>query len=298
MSKTTIKPKIILIKKDLNKIPEDALKEKNLLKLKLINNEIKNVPKEIENLKRLETFDISNNSIIHTYTKIFELQKLKILNLNNNRIINIPRQIGNLKKLKKLQLSNNRLKQLPKEIEQLKNLKELNISYNKFDTFPEEIYELKQLKTLWMGGNYFEVLPIEKLLTQLPSLKNIYTYSNIKYHNKNGQIDNNYIRLSKIRGNSYAIFKQKPKDIIINEISSTLKKMTTYIIKGELKNFFESVSNHETLFQPSELKSIYSLQTQWNILENEIHTNIISIDDETIKKNKIINGLLGIVLKS
>ncbi|WP_165819388.1 leucine-rich repeat domain-containing protein [Flagellimonas aquimarina] len=297
MRKTTIKPKIVLNEKDLKKIPEKALNEKNLLKLKLINNEIKNIPKEIENLKRLETFDISNNSIIHTYTKLFELQKLKILNLNNNRIKGIPRQIGKLKELKKLQLSNNLLKQLPKEIEKLENLIELNISYNKFETFPEEIFKLKQLKVIWMGGNFFEILPIEKLLTELPLLKNVYTYSNIKYHNTKGLIDDNYVRLSKIKGNNYSIFKKKPEEIIINEVNNTLKRITSYIMKGQLKKFFQSVANYESLFQHNELKSIYNLQAQWNIVENQTYANIINKENETIEKNKIINGLLSIVLK-
>jgi len=297
MQKNTIKPKLILNGMELKKIPDGIFQRKNLLKVKLIRNNIKNIPKDIQNLSRLETFDISNNNIIHTYTKLFELDRLKILNMNNNKLINLPRQIGKLKKLKKLQLANNFLKKLPDEIEQLQNITELNISYNNFKEFPRQIFKLKGLKSIWIGGNFFEILPIDEMITELPNLMRIYTYSNIRF-NSTSAVDHNYKRLSRMRGNTYEAFRNKPKDIIVNQTQQIIQTLTAHIIKDKIKLFFKLLNTNEEAFQKEELVNLYNLQAQWNNLEKDVHANIISKEQEILNKNKIRNGLLQTLMKN
>ena len=68
MTKLLIKPKAILTKLQLTKIPDEVFSNKELIKLNLSQNKIKDVPKEIGDLTRLETVDISNNKIRQVYS--------------------------------------------------------------------------------------------------------------------------------------------------------------------------------------------------------------------------------------
>ena len=75
--------------------------------------------------------------------------------------------------------------------------KKLNISKNLFENFPEEIFELKSLKTLWINNLNIKTFPTDIILEKLNNLKAIYCFGKLLDFEL---IDNDYIKLSKIKG--------------------------------------------------------------------------------------------------
>lgn len=181
-------------------IPGEIFELVKLKKLTLSNCNIKELPIEISKLKSLELLDLSNNSISNLYAKLFELRRLKTLILNNNNLPNLPKQIGNLKKLRILGVSNNRLDSLPESIANLINLEEVNLFKNNFKKFPMNLLKINKLKRLWIGNNEFNSMPISEIV-KLPSMEAIYCFSSSL--NSSQVIDESYIALSKIKGNSF-----------------------------------------------------------------------------------------------
>lgn len=216
--------KLDLSNSNLTEFPIEVLNLKNLRKLNLSNNKISIIPREIENLKNLELLDLSNNNISNFYAKICSLKRLKVLNLNNNKIRTIPKQIASLNSLRILQLANNKLNTLPESFKKLDNLQKLNISKNLFSEFPSQILEISKIKRLWMSNLELKYFPIPKIYTCLTNLTHIYCYGAIT-NNKN--LDKNFIRLTKIKGNClpelfrinnlHAVSYNNPKAKVNNE---------------------------------------------------------------------------------
>jgi hypothetical protein len=210
-------------------IPFNVFELENLKKLTLSNCGLKHLPLELSKLKRLELLDVSNNEISNLYAKIFELKNLKVLILNNNKLTSLPKQISKLKNLKILGIANNRLSSFPDTLTKLDNLEELNFSKNDFSYFPQEILDLKSLKRMWIGGNSFSNLPIDKIKS-IPNLQALYCFSSA-LNIKNNLIDEFYLKLSKIRGNSFYTIKKlsfsNKKEI--RQMQKTSKKVKIFI---------------------------------------------------------------------
>lgn len=289
MTKLLIKPKAILTKLQLTKIPDEVFSNKELIKLNLSQNKIKDVPKEIGDLTRLETVDISNNKIRQVYSRLFQLSKLKILNLNNNKLINIPKQVDQLISLREIHLSNNQLKELPDEFGRLQQLITLNLSYNQFKVFPESILKLKKLKTIWIGGNFFKEIPFTKIYNELPELKRIYTYSNISYEN-NTLVDQLYLSFC---GQKRNVIHQLQNKIV--HLHASLKEDLLDLISNDNFDAYFSTIFKTKLEKESEIYSqLLNLHPQWKELKYKSNIGTIDLKDRILQKNKIREQLINI----
>ena len=232
--------KVDLSKGNLESLPGEIFKLKNLQKLSLKNNQIRNVPIDIIKLKRLENIDLSNNKIEYLYAKFFQLTNLKVLVINNNSLRLIPKQIGKLNKLKILSISSNNIKKLPDEIGQLLMLEELNISKNQFTSFPECILKLRNLKALWLSDNIFEDFPTQLIIEKMTSLQKIYCYGANLENMPN--VSNDFFQLSKIKGNSIQFLKNnvvnmsnkfhKGTNSKFPQYSSTVESLKNTLLSG------------------------------------------------------------------
>lgn len=223
--------KLDLSNLELTEFPKEILSLKNLKKLNLSNNKIKSIPKEIETSKRLESLDLSNNEITNFYSKICMLKKLKFLNLNNNKIKNIPIQINNLTGLEKLQIANNKLSKLPESFSEIKNLKELNLSRNYFEQFPLSIIQLKSLEKLWINHLPLKKFPKQKIISNLINLKCIYCFGNLS---NTTVIDNTYLKLTKLKGNSIKELKESKVSTPTKKMKGNLEKTPNKILKNKI----------------------------------------------------------------
>jgi hypothetical protein len=238
--------KLDLSNKNLDDIPKEVLKLKNLRKLNLSGNNLKQIPKDIVHLKNLESLDVSKNKISNLFSKNFELPKLKTLIINQNNIKTIPSQIKSLTRLRKLQISGNRIENLPPSFSSLDNLTELNISNNPIEILPKEITSLRNLKRLWIYNLKLKNFPRKELL-QMPQLENLYCYSPRIVENR--FVSSEYFLLSKKKGNSFLELKEKTE--IVDQAQIELKFEKPYT-KNKIfisyshadKEWFEEVKIH------------------------------------------------------
>jgi len=110
--------------------------------------DLEEIPKNLFKLKNLKELNMEFNKISSISPLIQELTELEILNLRNNYIKELPDELYTLKKLRVLNLYRNQIKTLSPAIGQLTELEELSIGKNKISNFPEaEIKNLKKLKS-------------------------------------------------------------------------------------------------------------------------------------------------------
>jgi len=267
--------KLNLRNRQLRKIPVEVINLKNLKKLDLRNNNLRSIPKEITKLTRLEVLDISYNNIQFLYAGMFKLKNLKILILSYNKLKSLPKQIEQLTKLKILILAGNELKSLPDEITKLSLLQELNISNNRFIDFPNEILYLTTLKSLWINGNNFQNFPSKEILYKLTKLKSLYCFG---FPTVEGSVKNNdYLRLSKIRGNSLKLLqttnnRRKKKHINKNMVQRPIVK------KENMNSIFISYSRNDS-------KWLDRVKLHLKVLSYE-NQNFEVWDDTRIKSGK------------
>jgi hypothetical protein len=223
--------KLDLSNQGLTHFPMEVIELKNLKKLNLSGNSIKHIPKEIEFIKNLELLDLSNNLIIDFYSKICALKKLRVLNLNNNKIKTIPKQIGNLEFLEVLQIANNKISNLPISFSNLKNLKELNLSKNELEIFPIEVLKISSLESLWLNNLFFKTFPRKEIIEKLTNLKALYCFGSMP---SSESIDEIYLRLTKLKGNSIKELTETP---ILNPENKTSKTKT---VKAETQKVLKN----------------------------------------------------------
>lgn len=182
---------------DLDKLPPEVLKLKNIKCLYLSGNRISNLPNELIELSSLEKLNLSGNrfsvlpNVIGSLQSLLELnfnynrfsifpkeltklKKLGRLSLSGNSLMSLPSSIGELINLEFLYLSNNDLVELPIEIGKLINLNRLDLSHNNLKVLPSEILNCKNLKEIILAGNPIESPPIEVAYKGIEAIKNYF----------------------------------------------------------------------------------------------------------------------------
>jgi Leucine-rich repeat (LRR) protein len=159
---------------DLTKIPENILKQKQLVYLDIsgsrwIENRLIHLQPKLFELKNLKYLNLSRCNIDTLEDKIGKLANLNKLYLSKNQIRNLPSGIKTLTNLTKLNLSTNQLSFIPPEIDYLINLKELNLKKNNINNIPPSIGNLTNLTCLDLSHNELTTLPTE--IGNLISLK-------------------------------------------------------------------------------------------------------------------------------
>jgi calcium-independent phospholipase A2-gamma len=166
----------------------------NLVYLSAANNEIDKVPEEISKLKELRTLNLDNNKISVLPDSLFALVLLNKLHLNDNKIEQLSMKVQNLVNLMEFNIAGNNLQDLPTEISALTKLLKFDVSNNALKGLPYGVGSLTQLKILGLTGNKLQIIPATfsniRLLTQL-TVANI-----IVYHDAYNQIQAKTIDLA------------------------------------------------------------------------------------------------------
>jgi Leucine-rich repeat (LRR) protein len=121
---------IDIARQDLNKLPKQLSKLKNIVSINLLGNSFSSFPTVLGSLTSLDEISLSSNQLRFVGKEIGRLSNLRILIMNFNQLTELPKEIGELTNLLYLEVGNNRLKQLPEEIKYLINLQELHVERN------------------------------------------------------------------------------------------------------------------------------------------------------------------------
>ena len=117
-----------LSNKDLNRVPCDIVRLKDLKRLSLSNNNLESIPLFLRNVKKLESLDISKNNIASLPTEIWPfprtVKNLEILDISHNNIASLPTEIWSFPRtLKYLTIDGFLLKNIPDDrIESIANI--------------------------------------------------------------------------------------------------------------------------------------------------------------------------------
>ncbi|XP_071817867.1 uncharacterized protein [Apostichopus japonicus] len=147
--------------RNLQKLPEDVLKLKDLQWLNLNVNRLRELPFELQYLKSLKWLYLESNSFDSFPLVLCQLRELFRLYLASNNLNRIPSQINQMINLRFLDLSDNSFTEFPLEIctSSLVHLEKIFFDGNDLSSLPSQISYLRGLKTLWIGNNNLEWLP-------------------------------------------------------------------------------------------------------------------------------------------
>ncbi|HAS46508.1 MAG TPA: hypothetical protein DCS93_38860 [Microscillaceae bacterium] len=146
--------KLELWSADLQAVPLEIFKFKNLQVLNLNFNQIKSLPRAFVRLKYLQELRLGHNQLSHVPTILEKLAHLRILDLHGNQLKSIPDNIGQLTQLEELYLHENQLKEVHSSWQALTRLRFVNLSENKLQSLPvSKNHQLKQLKMLIVVEN-------------------------------------------------------------------------------------------------------------------------------------------------
>ena len=113
--------------------------------------EINRLPREIFKLRNVRKIDLSDNKLFALPTEIGCFQNLQELNLNNNYLRAIPREIAQCTSLISLDISNNVIERLPEEIRNLTSIIRFCAANNYLEVLPEGLDW--NLQTVDLSGN-------------------------------------------------------------------------------------------------------------------------------------------------
>lgn len=128
-------------------------------KLSLSNKDIEEIPSEIGRLKNLKHLDLSYNSIKKLPPEFYTLDKLETLLLFRNELIELAPEIKRMPNLKLLDISYNKIEIIPPEIGDLSNLRTFDAGHCKIKFLPLEFIKLLSLKDLYLEENPLDFPP-------------------------------------------------------------------------------------------------------------------------------------------
>lgn len=191
---------------NLQKVPEEVFKFRNLKELDLSNNMIKVVPAELWNLDSLQKLSLSRNHLGNRDFNFKRNKKLASLNIQFNQISRFPKKIHKLKGLNDLLMGNNDLTEFSKQrIRSIKNLKSLNLYNAYLDFVPKRLVRCKNLMEIDLYHNNLKSMPsnykkFKKLSSlaisyndfwQLPDFSQYHSLSRLfAHHNKIDKVPN------------------------------------------------------------------------------------------------------------
>lgn len=126
----------------INRINE-AIEQKST-KLSLLGLDLESIPTEIFKIKNLKEVDLGFNKFREIPKEIFDIKSLIKLDMKENLIIEIPRDILLLNNLVSLYLDDNKIEEIPSFLLDAKKLELLIIANNPIQNIPYEIYNRKQ----------------------------------------------------------------------------------------------------------------------------------------------------------
>jgi|GEM_PF-4917376 len=146
---------------NLNALPDNITKLKNLEVLSLYNNDLGTVSEAPVFLPDIAELNLGSNRFDVLPNIVFQLKNTKKLNISDNNLRTISDKIGQLKQLTHLDLSGNLLRNLPKTFVDLIKLRDLKLRKNLIEFFPSPIYSLPILRLLDLSQNKLRGFPDE-----------------------------------------------------------------------------------------------------------------------------------------
>lgn len=129
---------------NLQTVPTEIGKLKNLKILELNTLQLTSIPREIWELTNLSALNLSGNEINSISNEIGSLTKLNTLELKGNQLVSLPNEISNLTALYKLDLSDNQLTSIPNGVGDIE-LTSLDLTNNQLTTIPQGICDRKEV---------------------------------------------------------------------------------------------------------------------------------------------------------
>ncbi|XP_065812442.1 leucine-rich repeat-containing protein 39 [Labrus bergylta] len=120
----------LAMNRDLNQLPDQLMRLKNLHHLDLSMNDFTCVPDCVVSLPALEWLDMGGNQLEHLPEDIDRMEKLHTLWLQRNRLERLPDGISRMTRLDTLVLSSNQLRDIPPLMEDMSNLRFVNFRDN------------------------------------------------------------------------------------------------------------------------------------------------------------------------
>lgn len=158
--------------RDMEELPSEIGKFRNLKKFKIFLTDTKLISKEIGSLKKLEELSILCE-LDKIPLEIGSIEMLKKLAISGNFKV-IPNELCNLKHLETLILGGNS-NNLPNEIHQLTSLRELSVSGENLFELPKDFGLLKNLKSFKIDAKKLKILPDSfSMLKQIEEIDFIY----------------------------------------------------------------------------------------------------------------------------
>ncbi|UZE95503.1 leucine-rich repeat-containing protein kinase family protein [Alkalimarinus alittae] len=136
----------------LDSLPADLGRLKNLKILFLSNNKFKHLPAELAGCPELEMIGFKANQIKRVPEDCLPT-KTRWLILTENQIERLPESMGRLHRLKKLALAGNQLTSLPDSMADCQNLELVRLSANQLTHLPDWLFQLPKLSWLAFAGN-------------------------------------------------------------------------------------------------------------------------------------------------
>lgn len=153
---------------NLNSLPDDFCKLKNLKVCYLSFNNFTEIPEVFSNCTNLEVLGFKSCKIKHISENTLPTS-LRWITLTQNFLTELPKSVGTLKNLQKLLVSGNLLESLPEAMSECENLELIRISANKLKYSPEFLLDLPRLAWYSDSGNHFS-FGKELKLSNFPSL--------------------------------------------------------------------------------------------------------------------------------
>ncbi|MCE9597678.1 MAG: leucine-rich repeat domain-containing protein [Spirochaetia bacterium] len=110
----------------------------------------------LQRLKKLSFHDVKFDEFPRALLELKNLEELKVVGAN---IQNFPEEIRKLAKLERLEFTSNGLRTVPPQIRLLKNLKYLHLEKNDISEIPEWLMQMPKLERIWLNSNKIRNVP-------------------------------------------------------------------------------------------------------------------------------------------
>lgn len=126
---------------------------------------------------KIKELELVNQGVVVIEKNAFHVcESLEVLKLNDNKIVNLDKSsFYALRALKRLHLHFNHIKELHDEVfYSLENLTELSLGSNNLEEFPPDLLKYNvNLENLWIYSNDLADVDVEKILDNLPQLRQL-----------------------------------------------------------------------------------------------------------------------------
>ena len=165
-----MKSKLLKLRKNQSTFPLELLEETELECLEIISDQLEVLPNNISKLKNLKILSLNTPGLISLPESLIDFQKLETLKIKNTTITNLG-EIPFPSSLKVFICSNNKIETIPDWVFTLPNIEHLDFSGNEINNLSEKIILLPFLRRLVLDRN--NIITITHKLKNCPCLTHL-----------------------------------------------------------------------------------------------------------------------------